>query len=84
MERVENFKYLGQSLHQTDDDWPEVWRNIMRARLFWGGLGTLIRQEGVDPKLVAVFYRAVIQAVLLFGSETLVLSAAMERKLVGT
>ena len=31
-----------------------------------------------------MFYRVVIQAVLLFGDETWVLSAAMERKVEGT
>ena len=33
VERVEEFKYMGRPLDQTDDDWPEVWQNIMRTRL---------------------------------------------------
>ena len=56
----------------------------MRKSLVWGGLGTLLRREAADPSVLAMFYMEVAQAVLLFGSETLVLSAAMERKLVGT
>ena len=42
VEGVTTFKYLGQTLDQTDDDWTEVKRNIMSARLVWGRLGTLL------------------------------------------
>ena len=44
-ERVENvttFWYLGRTLDQTYDYWSAVQRNIMRARLVWGRLGTLL------------------------------------------
>ena len=44
VEGVENFKYLGQNLDQTDDDWPSVRQHIMSARLVWGRLGTLMRR----------------------------------------
>ena len=84
VEGVENFKYLWRTLDQTDDDWPAVWLRIMRARLVWGRLGTLLRREVADPKVPSMFYRAVIQAVLLFGSETWILLEAMERKVEGT
>ena len=86
-ERVDNvtrFRYLGRPLDQTDDDWTDVWRNIMRTRLVWGRLGTLLRREGADPRVAEMFYRAVDQAILLYGSETWVISAAMERKVEGT
>ena len=56
----------------------------MRARSFWGRFETLIRWEGADPKVVEMFYKSVIQAVILFGSETWVLLAEMERKVEGT
>ena len=53
-----------------------------------GGLGKMLRREGADIKFSAmfywaVFYRAVVQAVLLFGSESWVLSAAMEKTVEG-
>ena len=56
-----------------DDDFPAVRQNIMRARSVWGRLGTLLRREGADPKVSESFYRAVVQAILLYGSETWVL-----------
>ena len=81
---VPNFKYMGRPLDQADDDWPEVWKKIMRSRSVWGRLGMIIRREGPDPKVSSRFYRAVIKAVLLFGVETWVLFMAMEQKVEGT
>ena len=69
VEGVETFKYMGRTLDKTDDDWMLVRWNIMRARLVWGVLGALLWWEGADPKVVAIFYRAVFQAILLYGLE---------------
>ena len=79
-ERVENvmtFRYLGRPLDQTNDYWTDVQQNIIHAKLFWGRLGTLLQREGVYPKVLASFYRAVVQAILLYGSETWILLASM-------
>ena len=84
MEGVANFKYLGQPLYQTDDDWRPVRRNIKRARRVWGILGKILRREGAEPKVVEMLYRAVTQAVLLFDSETWVLSSVTEITVEGT
>ena len=74
MEGIATFKYLGIPL---DDYWPSVQRNIMRARLFWGRLGTLILREGADPRLAAMFYRDVVQDISLYGSEKWLLLSEM-------
>ena len=68
----------------TINFWPAVRRNIMRARSVWGRLGTLLRREGVDPKVSASFYRAVVQAILSYGSGTWVLSTSMAKRIEGT
>ena len=78
------FQYLGSPLDQTDDDWPAMRRNTMHTRLFWGRLGTLLQREGAYPRVAAMFYRAVVQAILLYGSEIWVILIAMERKVEGT
>ena len=86
-ERVENvptFRYLGRPLDHMGDDWPDVWQNIMNARLVWGRLGTIHRKEGEYPKVSESFYRAVVQAILLYGSETWILSASMAKRIEGT
>ena len=65
----------------TDDDWPAVAGNIQKARRSWGRLAKVLGREGADPKVSRTFYIAVTQAVLLFGSETWVLTARMEEAL---
>ena len=77
MEVLENFKYLGQPLDQTDDDWTEVRRYIKQAQRVWEILGKMLWIEGTDTKVAKMFYRAVLQAVLLFDTESWVLSPAM-------
>ena len=77
VEVVANFNYLGGTLDQKDDYWPSVRENIMRAR-------TLLRKEGAESKVSAMFYRAVAQAVLLFVSKTLLILVEMEHKVEGT
>ena len=42
VENVQTFRYLGRPLDQTYDYWTDVRRNIMRARLVLGRLGTLL------------------------------------------
>ena len=79
VKNVPTFRYLGQPLDQTDDDWPAAQQNIMRARSVWGRMGTLLQQEGAATKVLESFYRAVVQEIILYGSETWVLLASMAK-----
>ena len=77
VENVTTFRYLGRPLDQTYDDWPAVRRSIMRARSVWRRLGTLLRREGEEPRVSEIFYRAVVQAILLYGLDIWFLSMSM-------
>ena len=46
-------------------------------------MGKLLRREGADLRVSAMFYRAVVQKFLIFGVENWVLSEAMSRNLEG-
>ena len=63
------------------DDWLEVVVNLGKTRKSWGWLSRILIQEGADPKVSGHFYKAVLQAVLLFRAETWVLTPMMERAL---
>ena len=41
-------------------------------------------REGAESKVLESFYRAVVQAILLYVSETWVLSESMEKRVEGT
>ena len=78
MENVTEFKYLERVMTAGVDDWPTVVGNLKRARESWGRLSLILRQEGADSKVSVIVFKAVMQAVLLFGAETWVLTPRMQ------
>jgi exonuclease III len=82
IERVSEFKYLGRMITETDDDWCAVNRNLKRAQATWARVRKLLAQEKKkSPKAAASIYKAVVQAILLYGSETWAVTTQMEHKL---
>ena len=55
----------------------------MRERSVWGRLGKILGQEGADTKVSESLYRAVVQAILLYGSETWFLLVSMANSIEG-
>jgi hypothetical protein len=81
LERVNQFKYLGRLLDEDDKDGPAVQANLEKARQKWGRIGRILSREQATPRIMATFYKAIIQAVLLYGSESWVLTKSMMQKL---
>ncbi len=57
--------------------------NLKKARKSWARVSWVLRAENASPKVCGVFYKAVVQAVLLFGSETWKLSSLSLKSLEG-
>jgi hypothetical protein len=70
LERVEVFKYLGRLLAYDDNDNQAVRGNLKKARCVWARLSRTIRAENASPRACGIFYKATVQSILLFGSET--------------
>ena len=83
IEEVDTFKYLVRMLERSDNDRLAVLWNFGKARWIWSRLWKLLQREGEEPRVYAMFYQAVVQAVLIFGAETWVLLESMSRKLEG-
>jgi hypothetical protein len=81
--RVDIFRYLGRLLSSTDNDWPDVQKNIVKARKRWAQISKLLVREGATPRVSGKFYKAIVQAVLLYGAESWVLTDSMYRALEG-
>ncbi|MGL4351544.1 MAG: RNA-directed DNA polymerase [Plesiomonas shigelloides] len=75
---VGEFRYLGRVISHDDSDLPACVRNIQRARQKWGELSKLLRKEAASTALSARFYLVVVSAILLYGSETWVISKRIE------
>ena len=80
---VSLFWYLGKTLLSAENDWLAVERNLQRDLVNWERLTKILVMEGADKRIVGKFCVAVVQAVLLFGSETWVLTPQLEKALKG-
>ena len=83
LETVDSFKYLGRLLRYDDNDAMAIRSNLGKARAMWGRLSRVLRAENASPRVCSLFYKATIQAVMLFGSETWNISPASMRSLEG-
>ena len=81
LDNVTEFNYLGRVVTAGDENWPEVTVKLQKARKSWGRMLRIFIREGADPKVSGLFFKAVVQAVLLLGEEMWVLTPRMERSL---
>ena len=72
---------MGKVLATEDDEWPEVVRNLRRASQKWAWLTRILSREGADARTLGHIYLEVVKLVLLYGSETWILTALMKRVL---
>lgn len=83
LERVEVFKYLGRLLSMDDTDMQAIRSNLAKARKVWKKFHRLLRGENMSPRVCGMFFKAVVQSVLLYGSESWVLTPSALRCLEG-
>jgi hypothetical protein len=83
LERVEVFKYLGWMMAQDDNDIQAIRVQLRKARATWACVGQVLRSENVPPPIAARFYQAIVQAILLYGSKTWVISMTALARLEG-
>ena len=70
LEAVASFKYLGRVLTASDYDWTAVVSNLRKARRKWARFSRILVREEADAWISGTFYKAAVQATLLFRSET--------------
>ena len=78
---MSQFWYLGRILSDDDNDSHAALRQLYKARKKWNRLVSILRSEGVNPIIMGYFYKAVVQTVLIYGSESWVVSGDIMRKL---
>ena len=83
LEMVTSFKYLGRVISSTENDWMKIVRNLARAKTVWSRMSRILSRMGAPPWVSGLLFKAVIQAVLLFGAETWVVTPIMGKALVG-
>ena len=64
---VTYFKCMGQFLTAVDDDWPAVVGNLTKVWKSWERLSRILGQEGANMRVSGMFFKVVVQAVMLLG-----------------
>ena len=67
---VISLKYLGHIMTALYDDWAELVRNLHNSRKSLVRLSIILRREEANPRVSGMFFKLVVQTVLLTGSET--------------
>ena len=74
IERVSTFKYLGRVLDESDNDTKCIDTQIKKLRSRWWRVSMVLKRVGAKARVMARFYLAVVQAVLLYGSDSWTIS----------
>jgi hypothetical protein len=83
LEKVPQFCYLGRMIANNNSDWPALHKNLRKAKTKWALISRPLLNTGVAPKFVGMFYKAIVQAVLLYGCETWVVTPNILRPMEG-
>jgi hypothetical protein len=83
LEQVEVYKYLGRMMAQDDDDSQALHAQLWKACTTWAWIGQVLWNENMSLFVAARFYQAVVQAILLYGSETWVIFQTAMARLEG-
>ena len=65
-----SFKYFGCIISVDDNNLPAILSNIRQAHQRWGQISWLLIRDGASSRAMGYFYKAIVQAILLYGSET--------------
>ncbi len=83
LERVKVFKYLGRMMAQDDNDIQAIRAQLRKAHATWARVGQVLWSKNAPPPIATRFYQAIVQAILLYGSETWVISRTALARLEG-
>ena len=83
LRNVLRFKYLGSVMLHDDNTIPAMQRNLKLGRATLGRVFKMLTPQEVPASIVGMFYQAVVAAVLLYSSESWVLSPSALKVIEG-
>jgi hypothetical protein len=83
LEKIEVFKYLGRMMAQDNNNIQAMQHQLRKARGTWACVGQVLWSKNPPSWVAAKVYKAVVQAVLLYGSKTWNLMKAVLAQLEG-
>ena len=74
LKRVKQFRCLGRIFTEDDNDSVCIQGNLKNARKRWNCVAKILKTEGANAKCMAKFYITIVQAVLLYGADSWVVT----------
>ena len=81
IERVREFKYLGRWIMDNDDDTKCIDLQLKCAKKKWNCIAAILKRQGANAEVMSRFYLCIVQAVLLYGSESWTVTKRNMKKL---
>ena len=78
---VYSLKYLGRVITAADDDWASFISNLRNFQKQWVQMSRILGREGSNARVSGLFYKAVVQSVLIYGLEKWFLTPRVVRTL---
>ena len=66
---MSTFLYLGRTIVFNNSNWASLCQNLRKAQRHWGMVPGVMVKAGKTVRAREVFYKSVVQAVLICGSE---------------
>ena len=80
---MEAFPYLGQMSACNNSNWSVVYLNLQKSCRMWGMVPRVIERTRSTFQSRVEMHKAVVQSVILYGSESLVVTSEMLKVLMG-
>ena len=81
LKTVTLFKYMGWFMPAGDSNWPEVAEKLRNSLKSLTWMKRILGREEKYPRIYSLFFKVVVQAVLLFGLEKWALIPRMKHAL---
>ena len=77
LEPVLAFSYLGRTVAFNNSKWAALYHNLRKARHWWEMMLKMLTRTGMKVWEREIIYKAVVQTVLLYGSNIWLVTGEM-------
>jgi len=81
IKRVSEFKYMAKAVSEDDDDTLLIEANLKEAKAKWAMFKRLLTRENASRRVMGHFYKAIVQSILLYHTQTWVITPKHMQKL---
>ena len=81
LEPATTFPYLGRIVAYKNSNWADLYQNIRKTHQRWEVVEKVVTNTGSRVQVRGVIYKAVVNVVILYGSEIWLVAGAISKVL---